>query len=236
MTSIDTREPQRAMHTPPASAPATPPRLKAVMPVLADRRAEAGPRQHRRHPAEPEIDGQEAREERAPESDGVAAERRGGKSVPMDARPTLASAAVHERRIGRHDVAHARERPHELGPARAGAARGTAATRAGAIEARWRATTGGRPPARKSARQPNAGSAGIAISPASVPPSGTQTIVTVTASGRCRAGTYSAASAAAFGIAPPSPRPVRNRNVAQRRDAVDDGDRHGHHAEHDACC
>jgi len=35
MTSIETRDPNRAMATLPASAPATPPRLNAVMPVLA---------------------------------------------------------------------------------------------------------------------------------------------------------------------------------------------------------
>src|SRR5215510_4271737 len=35
MTSIETREPNRAMQAPPVSAPTAPPRLKAVMPVLA---------------------------------------------------------------------------------------------------------------------------------------------------------------------------------------------------------
>src|SRR6266702_4222183 len=39
------------------------------------------------------------------------------------------------------------------------------------------------------------------------------TIVRVTANGRCRRGTYSDASAAAFGIAPPSPKPARNRRT-----------------------
>ena len=38
-------------------------------------------------------------------------------------------------------------------------------------------------------------------------------MVSVTAKGRCRLGTYSEASAAAFGIAPPSPSPARNRKT-----------------------
>ena len=58
-----------------------------------------------------------------------------------------------------------------------------------------------------------AGSAGIAASPASVAPSGTHTIVTVTASGRCRSGTYSPESAAALGMAPPRPSPARKRRA-----------------------
>ena len=65
-------------------------------------------------------------------------------------------------------------------------------------------------------RQPSDGRSGIATSPASVPPSGTQTIVTVTAMGRWRSGTYSAASAAAFGIAPPSPNPSEQAQHRQR--------------------
>ena len=48
---------------------------------------------------------------------------------------------------------------------------------------------------------------------ASVPPSGIHTIVKVTANGRCRLGTYSEDNAAAFGIAPPNPKPARKRNV-----------------------
>ena len=39
------------------------------------------------------------------------------------------------------------------------------------------------------------------------------TIVSVTAKGRCRRGTYSEASAAAFGMAPPRPRPARKRST-----------------------
>ena len=35
IVNIATREPNRAIATPPSSAPTTPPRLKAVMPVLA---------------------------------------------------------------------------------------------------------------------------------------------------------------------------------------------------------
>ena len=40
-----------------------------------------------------------------------------------------------------------------------------------------------------------------------------QTIVSVTAKGRCRLGTYSDESAAAFGIAPPRPSPAKNRSA-----------------------
>jgi hypothetical protein len=53
-----------------------------------------------------------------------------------------------------------------------------------------------------------------ASSPASAPPSGIETIVSVTASGRLRAGTYSEASVAALGMAPPRPTPARNRMTA----------------------
>ena len=49
--------------------------------------------------------------------------------------------------------------------------------------------------------------------PASVAPSGTQTMAMVTAIGRRLAGTYSAASAAALGIAPPSPMPANRRST-----------------------
>jgi hypothetical protein len=40
-----------------------------------------------------------------------------------------------------------------------------------------------------------------------------QTMVIVTANGRRRSGTYSEASAAAFGIAPPRPRPAAKRSA-----------------------
>ena len=66
------------------------------------------------------------------------------------------------------------------------------------------------PPSTNSVRHPTTGSMRMPSKPANVPPSGTHTIVSVTANGRCRRGTYSAASAAAFGIAPPRPRPARN--------------------------
>ena len=62
-------------------------------------------------------------------------------------------------------------------------------------------------------RHPIVGSTAIAANPASVAPSGTQTIARVTAKGRWRSGTYSAASAAAFGIAPPSPIPAISRST-----------------------
>ncbi len=75
------------------------------------------------------------------------------------------------------------------------------------------ATMGTSPPMTNSVRHPSNGNARMPSSPASVPPSGTQTMAMVTAMGRRLAGTYSAASAAAFGIAPPSPRPAKNRSV-----------------------
>ena len=62
-------------------------------------------------------------------------------------------------------------------------------------------------------RQPSSGSARMPSSPASVAPSGTQTMAMVTAMGRRLAGTYSAASAAAFGIAPPRPMPASSRST-----------------------
>ena len=73
------------------------------------------------------------------------------------------------------------------------------------------AAIGTSPPAMNRLRQPMSGSTWIPSTPASVAPSGTQTMVMVTATGRRRAGTYSAASVAAFGIAPPRPMPARNR-------------------------
>ena len=70
------------------------------------------------------------------------------------------------------------------------------------------------PPTRKSGRQPYRGRISAPSTPASVPPSGMQTMVSVTANGRCRRGTYSDDSAAAFGIAPPSPSPAKKRSTA----------------------
>ena len=63
-------------------------------------------------------------------------------------------------------------------------------------------------------RHPMSGIARIAKRPASVPPSGTQTTVIVTASARRFRGTNSAASAVAFGMAPPRPMPVTKRSTA----------------------
>lgn len=60
------------------------------------------------------------------------------------------------------------------------------------------------------ARHPNSGSIRIARRPAIAAPSGTHTIVKVTANARCRLGTNSAASAAALGKAPPRPSPAMN--------------------------
>ena len=55
--------------------------------------------------------------------------------------------------------------------------------------------------------------------PASDPPRGMHTIVSVTANGRFRFGTYSDESAAAFGIAPPRPNPAKTaaRSAYRRR-------------------
>ena len=75
-------------------------------------------------------------------------------------------------------------------------------------------TSGSAPPRTKSVRQPNTGMTYPATNAASVPPSGTQTMVKVMANGRCRRGTYSDASAAALGMAPPRPRPARKRRTA----------------------
>ena len=74
-------------------------------------------------------------------------------------------------------------------------------------------TSGRIPPTRNRPRQPKRGSTCAPTSPASDPPSGMQTIVSVTANGRCRIGTYSEESAAAFGIAPPRPKPAKKRRT-----------------------
>ncbi len=73
--------------------------------------------------------------------------------------------------------------------------------------------SGSVPPIAKSARQPTIGMRYPDPNAASVPPSGTQTIVRVIANGRCRRGTYSEARAAALGIAPPRPRPAKKRSA-----------------------
>ena len=77
------------------------------------------------------------------------------------------------------------------------------------------ASTGTAPPITNIARQPISGSTRMPNNPAIVAPSGTQTIVSVTAICRCRRGTYSAARAAAFGIAPPRPAPASSRSTAR---------------------
>ena len=74
-------------------------------------------------------------------------------------------------------------------------------------------TSGTTPPAMNSGCHPNFGMICPAIAAATTPPSGMQTIVSVTANGRCRRGTYSEASAAAFGMAPPRPMPAMNRSA-----------------------
>ena len=70
------------------------------------------------------------------------------------------------------------------------------------------------PPATNNPRQLVAESHWLPRIPASIAPSGTQTMVAVTAIGRCARGTNSAASVAALGMAPPSPIPARNRSAA----------------------
>ena len=72
---------------------------------------------------------------------------------------------------------------------------------------------GANPPSRNKFRHPSDGNTSAPTIPASVPPSGMHTIVIVTASARRREGTYSEASAVAFGTAPPNPTAARNRNV-----------------------
>nr|QIQ10819.1 hypothetical protein GLBDPPGF_00025 [uncultured bacterium] len=69
------------------------------------------------------------------------------------------------------------------------------------------------PPTMNSARQPYTGPTTPAMVLATKPPSGMQTIVSVTAKGRWRFGTYSDARAAAFGIAPPRPTPAIRRRT-----------------------
>ena len=79
----------------------------------------------------------------------------------------------------------------------------------------------------KSARQPYAGARRRAIELARKPPSGMHTMVSVTAKGRCRRGTYSDASVAALGMAPPRPMPAMNRSTPSAKIEFDesDGDR-----------
>ena len=69
-------------------------------------------------------------------------------------------------------------------------------------------------------RHPTRGNSRIPRRPAIVAPSGTHTIVTVTAIGRWRSGTNSATSAAALGIAPPRPMPASRRSQPSWAGAV----------------
>ena len=62
--------------------------------------------------------------------------------------------------------------------------------------------------------QPNAGTSRVAIAAPIIPPIGTPTTVIATTTVRMASGVNSNISAVAFGSAPPSPRPVRNRQVA----------------------
>ena len=93
-------------------------------------------------------------------------------------------------------------------------------------------TIGATPPITNSPRQPAVGSAAIPAKPASVAPSGTQTMASVTANGRCRSGTYLASER----------RRVRHRSSQadtrnqpqnpERSDVVDHGHDDGGDAEH----
>ena len=76
------------------------------------------------------------------------------------------------------------------------------------------ATTGDEPPSMNNVRHPAVDSRRMPSRPANVAPRGTQTMAMVTASGRRGSGTYSAASVAALGIAPPRPMPASRRNAA----------------------
>ena len=97
-------------------------------------------------------------------------------------------------------------------------------------------TSGIAPPSAKSVRHPNTGMTYPATNAASVAPSGTQTMVRVMANGRCRRGTYSDASAAALGMAPPSPRPARKRRTPRAQRLSTSADGAGQHAEDEARC
>lgn len=74
-------------------------------------------------------------------------------------------------------------------------------------------TRGMAPATANRVRHPYTGNRSAAIRPPSTPPSGTHTMVEVTAKLRLRAGVYSATSAAALGRAPPSPNPANNRSA-----------------------
>ncbi|MCY1534124.1 hypothetical protein D9M68_694830 [compost metagenome] len=67
---------------------------------------------------------------------------------------------------------------------------------------------------KNSVRHPYSGSTCEANSPASMPPSGTQTMVAVTARVRRRAGVNSAVMVVALGNAPPMPSPATKRSSA----------------------
>ena len=187
--------------------------------VAGDRQPEPGPSEHRRHPVERGVDGEHAREHRAPERHGVAAEvgseqranRRAGRGC---------LAQVDEGAAGRDGAADLAEDALELRPAFGVPGQipwgfGQEAHEEGGDDERQYAAEGEE---RTPAPKEGMGMMYPAPSAASVPPSGTQTIVSVMANGRYRRGTYSDASAAALGIAPPSPSPARKRRAprAQR--------------------
>ncbi|MNL12842.1 hypothetical protein D3C87_1337230 [compost metagenome] len=70
------------------------------------------------------------------------------------------------------------------------------------------------PPMKNDARQPYSGNTWPEKKPANMPPSGTHTMVAVTASVRRRAGVNSAVMVVELGSAPPMPSPATKRSTA----------------------
>src|SRR5450830_1640950 len=75
-------------------------------------------------------------------------------------------------------------------------------------------TSGNAPPMKNKPRQPYSGITAPANRPANMPPSGTQTMVAVTATVRCLAGVNSAVMVVELGNAPPMPKPAIRRRMA----------------------
>ena len=76
-----------------------------------------------------------------------------------------------------------------------------------------RIANGASPPIQNTARQPRCGMTAAARKPPMAAPSEKKQTSNVVSRFRLRSGAYSAVRAIPFGIAPPSPRPARNRNV-----------------------
>src|SRR6185503_5264668 len=181
IVSIAGREPILEKSAPPASAPMTPPRLNAVMPLLA-----------------------------TPGSNPPLASTVGSQAKPRYTASRQLMKDAHSAIVSRlnsalnSDATGARAGRPFPKPGDSGSRRTSTAT----------VTRGRMPPVLNNARQPAASRNWLPRSPARTPPIGTHTIVAVTASGRPAGETYSAASVAAFGSAPPRPSPVRNLRAA----------------------